>query len=225
METLEQIISAARQQEKWSMSHKWNYGPIDYLHEHLVYRNDDTIANYNKFERVVHMVTDYETFFVWEHKKFDLYVDGDHMVCIMHRTFPDVSFQEVCRLLRKHRAADQVCSGISLPLVPDVLLIKSDDAATRNKFLRRHEEFYRLSCHWLKGDELNIHREDDLRRNYDKESLVLHFMLSEELYYLWSEDRADRCLEEVQRVRPEVTADDLRRVFEDTKHGVSELYG
>jgi hypothetical protein len=227
METLQEIISAARQQESWNVTHEWNYGPIDYLQKHVIQQWKGTkeyMRTYYEFMHHVHEVTDYETYFVWEHKNFDIYVDADLMVCNMRIAFPEVSFREVCRLLQKHEEPHQHTNAISLSLVPDIMLVESDDAETREKFRERHEKFYKLSSYWLKDGNLNTHREEDLRKKYDAESLALHFMISLELYYYWSDERAALCLEQVQQVRPEITMDDLRRVYEETKHGVSELY-
>lgn len=227
MEKLEGIISAARQQESWNVTHEWNYGPIEYLKKHVVEQRKgekEYMHTCSVFMKHVHEVTDYETFFVWKHKNFDLYVDADLMVCNMKIAFPEVSFEEVCRLLRKHEDEHQYTNGISLSLVPDICLIKSDDAETREKFRERHEKFYKLSSYWLENDEVNVNRENDLRKKYDKDNLVLHFLLSEELYYKWGDDRADRCLRSVQQVYPDVTMDDLRRVYDETVCGVRNLY-
>ena len=125
METLQEIISAARQQEKWSMNHKWNYGPIDYLHEHVIEQRKgmkEYMRTYYEFMHHVHDVTDYETYFVWKHKNFDIYVDANLMVCSMSIAFPEVSFREVCRLLQKHEGPHQYTNAISKALVPKELL-------------------------------------------------------------------------------------------------------
>lgn len=127
MATLEEIIEVAKTKEKWTINHAWNYGPIKYLYEQVVDNHADSkFENYMKsldvFEQNVHNVTDAETYFVYEHSKYDIYVDADYMVCIMRRTFPDVSFKTVCEWLRKHEAPHQYTHGISKALVPKEFL-------------------------------------------------------------------------------------------------------
>lgn len=120
---LEQIIAEAKLQEKWTVNHNFNYGPIDYLKEKVVDNNASStwknyIASLDVYEKNVHKVTDAETFFVYEHCKYDIYVDADYMVCIMRRCFPEVSFKQVCEWLKKHEEPHQYTNGISKSLVP-----------------------------------------------------------------------------------------------------------
>ena len=118
---LEEIIETARRQENWSVNHKWNYGPIDYLKEHVI----EHWKGWAEYERTcdvfmdnVHRVTDAETYFVYEHKSFDIYVNADLMVCKMRRAFPDVSFMQVVEWLNKHEERHQMTNPISKALIP-----------------------------------------------------------------------------------------------------------
>lgn len=119
---LEKIIETAKQQESWSANHKWNYGPIDYLEKHVVYAFESIEVGLAVFMNNVHRVTDAETYFVYEHKGFDIYVDADLMVCKMRRAFPDVSFKQVVEWLNKHEEPHQYTNGISKSLVPKEFL-------------------------------------------------------------------------------------------------------
>ena len=118
---IDKIIDAAKQQQKWSMNHKWNYGPIDYLKEHII-EHHNGCTEYDRTTRMfldnVHKVTDAETYFVYEHSAFDIYVDADLMVCKMRKAFPDVSFTQVVEWLNKHEAPHQYTNGISKCFVP-----------------------------------------------------------------------------------------------------------
>lgn len=121
---LEKIIEEARQQQDWTVSHKFNFGPVKYLRDRVVHNNAGTgWAEYEKsldvFEQNVRRVTDAETYFAWEHSSFDIYVDADLLVCKMRRAFPDVSFMQVVKWLNKHEAPHQYTKGISPALVPD----------------------------------------------------------------------------------------------------------
>lgn len=122
---LEKIIETAKQQEKWNVTHEWNYGPIDYLKEHVIEHWSgwaEYDRTYDVFMNNVHRVTDAETYFVYEHKSFDIYVDADLMVCQMRRAFPDVSFKQVVEWLNKHEEPHQYTNGISKSLVPKEFL-------------------------------------------------------------------------------------------------------
>ena len=127
MATLEEIIEVAKTKEKWTVGHVFNYGPIDYLRDHVVDNHADSkFVGYIKtlwvFWKNVHKVTDAETYFVWEHCKYDIYVDGNEMVVAMRRAFPDVPFKTVCEWLTKHEEPHQYTTGISPDLVPEELL-------------------------------------------------------------------------------------------------------
>ena len=108
--------------------------------------------------------------------------------------------------------------------VPDCVILSSADEYTREKFRERHETFYKLSSYW-KGKEVNTNRESDLKKHYDRESLAVHFLLSEELYYTWGEDRAARCLDNVCEIYPDMTAQELREIYDKYAPAISEIYG
>ena len=129
MATLEEIIEVAKTKESYNVTHEWNYGPIDYLHDELVNKAvglNATIDGLKVFKANVHKVTDAETYFVWEHRGFDIIVDADYMVVAMRQAFPGVPFTTVCEWLRKHEEPHQYTNGISKSLVPKELLEKCD---------------------------------------------------------------------------------------------------
>jgi hypothetical protein len=226
---LADIISEARKAEKWSANGKWNYGPIDYLKAHVVVNTETTKwKDYDEslelFADNLHRVTDPETYCVSLIKDYDIFVDENYIVCAMRRAFPAVGFREVCKMIADNLGDHQQGNGISPALVPDVVIIQSEDKDTREMFHKRHDKFCKLSSYW-KGEEVNTRRERDLRTHYDLESLALHFLLSEELFYYWSSERAARCLESVREVYPQATADDLHRVYMATADGVTAIYG
>ena len=226
---LADIISEARKAEKWSANGKWNYGPIDYLKAHVVVNTETTKwKDYDEslelFADNLHRVTDPETYCVSLIKDYDIFVDENYIVCAMRRAFPAVGFREVCKMIADNLGDHQQGNGISPALVPDVVIIQSEDKDTREMFRKRHDKFCKLSSYW-KGEEVNTRRERDLRTHYDLESLALHFLLSEELFYYWSSERAARCLESVREVYPQATADDLHRVYMATADGVTAIYG
>lgn len=118
---LDKIIEMAKKQEKWSANHKWNFGPIEYLKSHVI---DGTKTfkrfseTYDLFVQNVHHVTDAETFFVYKHCDYDIYVDADFMVCIMRKAFPEISFETICEWLKKHEEPHQYTKAISKNLMP-----------------------------------------------------------------------------------------------------------
>lgn len=225
---LADIIREARKAEKWSANGKWNYGPIDYLKAHVVVNTETTKwKDYDEslelFADNLHRVTDPETYCVSLIKDYDIFVDEDYIVCAMRRAFPAVGFREVCKMIADNLGDHQQGNGISPALVPDVVIIQSEDKDTREMFRKRHDKFCKLSSYW-KGEEVNTRRERDLRTHYDRESLAVHFLLSEELYYTWGEDRAARCLDNVREIYPDMTAQELREIFDKYRRPVSDLY-
>lgn len=110
------------------------------------------------------------------------------------------------------------------PLTDCALLVSSDEN-NRKQFRQRHEEFYKLSAHWH-GDEVNTNRETDLREHYDRESLAVHFLLSHELFYSWTDNRhREDCLDDVRQIYPDMTADELHDIRNKYAAAVGEIYG
>lgn len=110
------------------------------------------------------------------------------------------------------------------PLTDCALLVSSDEN-DRKQFRQRHEEFYKLSDPWH-GDEVNTNRETDLREHYDRESLAVHFLLSHELFYSWTDNRhSEDCLDDVRQIYPDMTADELHDIRNKYAAAVGEIYG
>ncbi len=125
MASIEEIIATAKTKEKWSANHKFNYGPIDYLNDELVNKPKGlkaTIEGLEEFKANVHRVTDAETYFVWQHCKYDIEVDADMLVVEMRMAFPDVPFKTVCKWINKYEEPHQYHNGISKSLVPKEIL-------------------------------------------------------------------------------------------------------
>ena len=221
---LADIISEARKQESRTIS-GYNYGPIKYLRDRILYADNGktTAENMKEYEKNLQAVTDPETYAVYLLSSYDVFIDTDQILCDMRRAFPAVPFRTVCQYVRDHAGDCQQINPVSLALVPDCVLLQSEDKDTRDKFRERHEKFYRLSAYW-KGEEVNTQREDDLRRHFDPESLALHFILSEELYYYWGDDRAARALDNVREIYPDMTADKLRDIYERYREPISDIY-
>lgn len=122
MVTIEEIIATAKTKESWSVNHKFNYGPIDYLYEHVVQKCasglDAITKAITEFEQHVHRVTDAETYFVWQHRKYDLIVRSNELVIAMRDAFPAVPFMTVCQWIRKYEGKQQTSTAIHLSLVP-----------------------------------------------------------------------------------------------------------
>ncbi|MBR4276503.1 MAG: hypothetical protein IKQ32_06015 [Prevotella sp.] len=95
MENIIEIIATAKTKESWSVSGKYNYGPIDYFHDKVLYADHNLQENFARFEQHVHEVTDAHTYMVWLFKDYDIYVDCTQIVCSMQRAFPNVSFEQV----------------------------------------------------------------------------------------------------------------------------------
>lgn len=105
---------------------------------------------------------------------------------------------------------------LAAALVPDFVLIESNDQNTREHFRKRHEKYNRTRAEGWNADKL--------RKCYDLESLALHLLLEWELFYTWEADRAEKALEYLRECYPEATADDLQRVFMAASDGVTSIY-
>lgn len=221
---LADIISEARKQESRTAS-GLNYGPIKYLRCHVLYADNGktTAENMDIYEANLHRVTDPDTYAAYLIAGYDLFVDETQVYCDLRRVFPAMTFHQLCKLINDHMGENQQGDGIAAGLVPDCVILASPDEYTREKFRERHERFYKLSSYWH-GDQVNTNRERDLRTHYDLESLAVHFLLSHELYYTWSEDRAAECLARVRDIYPEATAEQLQEIFEKYRVNVRNLY-
>ena len=221
---LADIIREAKQQEARTAS-GLNYGPIKYLRDRVLYATNGktTAENMAEYESNLHRVTDADTYAAYLLSSYDAFVDETQVFCDLRRAFPSLTFAELCQLIRDHMGENQQGDGIAAALVPDCVFLASSDEYTRRKFKERHEKFYKLSSYW-KGEEVNTNRKSDLKKHYDRESLAVHLLLSEELYYTWGEDRAARCLDNVREIYPDMTAQELREIFDKYRRPVSDLY-
>lgn len=121
--------------------------------------------------------------------------------------------------------SDSAKSEPTAALLTDCALLVSSDENDRKQFRQRHEEFYKLSDPWH-GDEVNTNRETDLREHYDRESLTVHFLLSHELFYSWTDNRhREDCLDDVRQIYPDMTADELHDIRNKYAAAVGEIYG
>ena len=214
---LADIISQAKQAEKWSANGKYNYGPIESLRA-AAYKYTTTAEEYTKFfDEHLNEVTNAETYCVWLLRSYDVFVDNTQVYCDLRRAFPAIGFKEACKLIKDHMSPEQQGNGIAAALVPDFVLIESNDQNTREHFRKRHEKYTRNRAEGWNSDKL--------RKCYDLESLAVHLLLEWELFYTWEADRAEKALEYLREVYPEATADDLHRVFMAASDGVSSIYG
>lgn len=220
---LADIISEAKQQEARTVS-GLNYGPIKYLRDCVLYANNGrtTAENMTEYESNLHRVTDPTTYAAYLLSSYDVFVDETQVFCDLRRAFPSLTFHELCKLIADNMGENQQGDGIAPALVPDVVILSSSDEYTREKFRERHEKFNKLASYW-KGEEVNTNRESDLKKHYDRESLAVHFLLSEELYYTWGEDRAARCLDNICEIYPDMTAQELRNIRDKYADAISEL--
>ena len=217
-DTLADIISEAKRQECRSVS-GLNYGPIKYLRDRVLYADNGktTAENMEEYENNLHRVTTPDDYAGYLLSQYDVFVDETKVFCDLRRVFPSLTFDELCRLIRDHMDDNQQGDGIAAALVPDCVILSSADEYTRRQFLARHDNFNRY-----RADGWNP---EQLRKAYDRDSLAVHFLLSEELYYTWENDRAARCLESVREIYPDMTADELRNIRDKYADAVGEIYG
>ena len=217
-DTLADIISEAKRQECRSVS-GLNYGPIKYLRDRVLYADNGktTAENMEEYENNLHRVTTPDDYAGYLLSQYDVFVDETKVFCDLRRVFPSLTFDELCRLIRDHMDDNQQGDGIAAALVPDCVILSSADEYTRRQFLARHDNFNRY-----RADGWNP---EQLRKAYDRDSLAVHFLLSEELYYTWENDSAARCLESVREIYPDTTAQELHNIRDKYADAVGEIYG
>jgi hypothetical protein len=64
-----------------------------------------------------------------------------------------------------------------------------------------------------------------IKEHFTKIDLIGHFLLSEEMFYLWTETGMKRTLDYVREAYPDTTEDDLRNVYEANKDFICGIYG
>ena len=86
------------------------------------------------------------------------------------------------------------------------------------EFVRNHKKFgYVIS--------LSIWNGDMIKEHFTKIDLIGHFLLSEEMFYLWTETGMKRTLDYVREAYPDTTEEDLRNVYEANKDFICGIYG
>ena len=218
---LADIISEAKQQEARTVS-GLNYGPIKYLRDRILYADNGktTAENMAEYEKNLHRVTDADTYAAYLLSSYDVFVDETQVFCDLRRAFPSLTFAELCQLIRDHMGENQQGNGIAAALVPDCVILSSTDEYTRRQFAKRHSRYNER-----RAAESLTYDGQQWARWYDRESLALHLLLSEELFYLWDADRAARCLDYLRESYPDATADELRNIRDKYADHVGEIYG
>ena len=84
------------------------------------------------------------------------------------------------------------------------------------EFVREHEKFCKFRSSW-DGDEI--------KKFYPKNELIGHLLLSEEMFYLWTDEGVKRTLLYAREAYPETTEEDLRDVYEANKDFICGIYG
>ncbi len=92
--TIEQIVKQAKTKESWSVNHRYNYAPIDYLAKEI-FRGGTKRKQFNRYYRNLHKVTDAKTFFAYLFSRFDIYVWSASLVWAMSQAFPEVSKETI----------------------------------------------------------------------------------------------------------------------------------
>lgn len=86
------------------------------------------------------------------------------------------------------------------------------------EFVRIHKKFVFLRS-------LSIWNGDMIKEHFTKIDLIGHFLLSEEMFYLWTETGMKRTLDYVREAYPDTTEEDLRNVYEANKDFICRIYG
>ena len=218
---LADIIREAKKQESRTIS-GYNYGPIKYLRDRVLYADNGktTAENMKEYESNLHHVTTPDDYAGYLLSSYDVFVDETQVYCDIRRAFPSLTFQQVCKLIADHMGENQQGDGIAAALVPDCVILASADEYTRRQFKERHDRY-----NSRRADEKDGYNGQQWARWYDRESLALHLLLSEELFYIWESRRAARALDYLQESYPDATADDLQAVFMKYADGVTAIYG
>lgn len=89
-------------------------------------------------------------------------------------------------------------------------------------FKEEHEIFSSFCWHIITSIPSNV---EMVKTVFGREKLICHIMLGNELFYIWEDELAQRTLNDVQAVYPEVTLDELKEVYDKYKELVWSIYG
>lgn len=122
----ERIVYDARKQEQWSVSGRFNFGPIRYLYKQVVDNSgrngtDNYMWSWDVYEGLIPRVTDPETYFVYLHGDYDLYVDSDMLIYKIQKLWPGVPFMQLLAWLKEFEGDEQTSYPISSEMIPKVL--------------------------------------------------------------------------------------------------------
>lgn len=100
--TKKEMILIAREKENWSRNHKYNYGPIDSLSRNW-FAGGWTRYKHDTFRKVVRLVTDAKTYFIYLLKAYDIYVRCGEIIWEMQQAFPEVSKFTIYQWLKENK--------------------------------------------------------------------------------------------------------------------------
>ena len=107
---LERIINEAKTKECWSVSGKFNYGPIKSF-ELGIFFNGFSKYKMDVYYKNLRKVTDAKTYFAYEFLRFDIYVNCGHLFYLMGRAFPEIEKETIFEWISELKGKDQVLLG------------------------------------------------------------------------------------------------------------------
>lgn len=107
MKEISVIIEECKTKEEWSRDGKYNYGPIEHLAKSIFSDGTDE-AHFKLYYDNLRNVTDAETFFVDEFRRFDIYVDCDQLLYVMSKAFPEVEKATIFGWIKEHEQSHHV---------------------------------------------------------------------------------------------------------------------
>lgn len=108
MVNFKEIIATAKKCQCWSMNHKYNYGPLDYLQREVLYKNGYSERNHKLYQKLVRFVTDAHTWFIYNFISYDYYVRCGQLIYKVQQSFPEVSKQTIWHWIKEEKMSHQV---------------------------------------------------------------------------------------------------------------------
>ena len=108
MVNFKEIIATAKKCQCWSMNHKYNYGPLDYLKRKVLYKDGWSERNMKLYQKLVRFVTDAHTWFIYNFISYDYYVRCGQLIYEVQQSFPEVSKQTIWQWIKEKKMSHQV---------------------------------------------------------------------------------------------------------------------
>ena len=109
---LSALITESKKFSNWSVSGKYNYGPIHHFRRVIFQEyhegRQSIEACFKTFYKNLEQVTDPETYFMSEFLSYDIYIDSFAIIHVMGEAFPEVPESKVWEWICINKEENQI---------------------------------------------------------------------------------------------------------------------